>query len=141
MVLDRHETFWVELASGGSALSWGGYVVWFHAPLAYMPVYDVLAKHIPGWSWSWAGIVFGALQMCASAASLMYRQTPWWRTWNRWWRWWLGWGGLLWWKIMAVSMLNSGDLVPHAMVDCWLAFGNSVVIVLLRPGRRIPISG
>ena len=123
------------MISGGGAFSWGLYLVILASPLRHMPIYDALAEHVPDWTWPTVAVLFGAIQIIAAGFSLFRPTWGGWLPWNRWWRWWMAWAGFLWWNAIIVSMVRSDLSAPHIGIDCMLALGNGVVIVLMRPGR------
>ena len=120
------DPFWVEMLSGGALICWGIYVACMDSPLSAVPAYDVLAAYVPNDAWVSIAMCIGLLQVGAAL-----RQAP--RI-----RWIAAWGGLVFWKVLGVSLFNSGDVAPAAVVYCSLAVGNIPTIIVLRPRLHPP---
>ena len=108
-------------------MGWGAYVLTMDVPLSALPAYDVLSQYVPGGAWGALAALLGVTQVAAAIYEVRVL------------RWIMAWLGLLLWKVMGVSLFNSGEIAPAGMVYCVLAIFNIPTIVLLRPRPRLPL--
>ena len=125
----KPETFWVQLGLGLTTVAWGLYVVLAKPPLETMPVYDAAVEFVPAWAWGRVAVSIGLLQAVCALAGLQWALA---QTWPRRASALLD---MLFWKVLAVSMINSGEQSPMAVALCGIAMMNLPVVLLplLRP--------
>lgn len=120
----KPETFWVQLGLGLTTLAWGVYVVIADPALDTMPVYDAAVEFIPSWAWGRLAMGIGVAQAGCALAGMR------WIVAQSWPRRATGLIDMLFWKVLAVSMLNSGQQSPMAIALCGIAMMNLPVVLL-----------
>lgn len=120
----RPETFWVQVGCGLTTLAWGITILANNSPMHDMPVYDETVQHVPAWGWARMAVVIGAAQFGCALAGLRWVGA------QAWPRRITGLLVMLFWQVLAVSMINSGAPTKMPVVLCGLALMNLPVVVL-----------
>ena len=114
-------------------MAWGMAVMLADVPLSDLPAYDVLSEYIPGRFWGSLALLFGLAQVLAAVGGQWFAREV------RWLRWSIAWLMLLWWKVLTVALLSSGQVVPGAWVYCTIAVICNIPSILMHipmPHRR-----
>jgi len=125
----KPETFWVQIGLGLTTVAWGLYVVTIEPAMDTMPVYEKATEFVPAWAWGHLALAIGLVQTICALAGMKWSAFQTWPCRAT------ALADMLFWKVLAVSMINSGEQSPMAIALCGIAMMNLPVVLLplLRP--------